>query len=394
MNRPFTKNAVLLALSGIANVSIASVGIYPTGYGTQAQGMGGAGIAVGESALAPAGNPAGIAFSGDRLDVGTGLFITNDGAQQDGKSYPAKTGIAPLPEFGYVKALSPSFVVGVASWAAGAAVNYGYPYGEIPGNSKTYSQAIFAHVAPTIAYRFGANGDNAIAISAVGAMSTISVGGIEAQTGLPNQGRDWKPGYGIKVGWLSRLTPQVSVGAFYASKIYYQPWSKYSHIFADGGRFQEPEQYGAGIALRPTQKLLLAFDWIRFNFRNTRGLGNPLNFSAAPGAINGSGTGFANINAYRFGVQYAMTDRLTLRAGFEMANQLLTSDNTALTFIIPATVNRTYTIGATYHFANKSDLSLAYGVSPRVQVNGTGMSAGTNPYMRVNFISVGYSRKF
>lgn len=390
--------SLAIAISaGISNVGFASTGIYATGYGTREQGMGGVSIATGESALAPAENPAGIAFSGDRLDVGLGLFVINGGSESNGVSYHAKTAVTPMPEFGYVKSLSPSLVFGVASWAAGASmnyINYGTSYGGIPGNSKTFSQGVFVHVAPTVAYRFGSEKNHALSVSFVGALSTIVVEGVEAQTGLPNQGRNWTPGYGFKIGWMSQFTSQLSMGAFYASEVKYQPWGKYSHIFPDGGRFAEPEQYGIGFGFRPTPKWLLGFDWIRFNYGKTRVFGNQLNFAVPLGNIDASGFGFANINAYRFGVQYDLTDRLTVRGGFEMTDQLVTSPNTAFTFLVPTTLKRTYTMGATYHLDKQSELSFTGAVSPRVQVIGTGVSTGTNPFAQNSFFAFSYTRKF
>ncbi|WP_175972094.1 OmpP1/FadL family transporter [Burkholderia sp. BCC0322] len=387
--------SLVLALSvGVVNVCVASTGIYTTGYGTREQGMGGVGVAAGESALAPAGNPAGIAFSGDRLEIGGGLFVIHGGAQENGTTYSAQTGITPMPEFGYVKSLSQSLVFGVASWAAGAAMSYRTPYGPFPQNSNTSSEAILMHVAPTVAYRFGAEMNHALALSLVGALSTVNVKGVETQTGLPNQGRNWTPGYGFKIGWMSQITSQISMGAFYASKIRYTPWYKYDHILADGGRFEEPVQYGVGIAFRPTPKWLIGFDWIRFNYGGTHMLGNPIDFSEPLGAVNGSGFGLTNVNAYRVGVQYDVTDKLTLRGGFEITNQPVTPANTAFTFLAPVTPNRTYTVGATYCVSKQSELSFAYSVSPRVQINGTGLSAGTNSFGQNNSVAFAYTKKF
>lgn len=386
---------VVMAVSaGTSSVSLASTGIYTTGYGTREQGMGGAGIATGESALAPAVNPAGIAFSGDRLDVGGDLLIIHAGAQDNGVPYNAKTALVPMPEFGYVQSLSPSFVFGVASWASGSQVSYGTPFGSVPGNSNTYAQGVFVHVAPTVAYRFGAGKNHAIAFSVVGALSTINAEGIEAQTQQPNQGRQWTPGYGFKIGWMSQITSQLSMGAFYASKIRYAPWDKYSNIFADGGRMEEPEQYGVGIAFRPTPRWLLGFDWVRFNYSNTHVLGNPVTFAVPLGNVNGAGLGYRNVNAYRFGLQYGLTDRLTIRGGFEIADEPLTAPNTGFTFLVPATAKRTYTMGGTYRIGKDSELSFSWAISPRVQVNGTGLSTGVNPYSQNNVISCSYTKKF
>ncbi|HWK63246.1 MAG TPA: outer membrane protein transport protein [Eoetvoesiella sp.] len=396
LGKPVASICVAMAISaGMADVCWAGTGLYTTGYGTREQGMGGVGIATGESGLAPAVNPAGIAFSGDRLDIGGGLLIINAGSTSNGTTYAGKTGFVPLPEFGYVHSLSPSLVFGVASWTSGAQIDYGTPFGSIPGNSDTSAQAIFLHVAPTAAYRFGLGGqkNNAISLALVGALSTLDAKGIEAQTSQSNQGRAWAPGYGFKVGWMSQITSQFALGAFYSSKISYSSWSRYSKIFADGARFEEPEQYGIGVAFRPTPKWLLGFDWIRFNYGDTHVLGNPVTFAEPLGSPNGAGQGFNNINAYRFGVQYDLTDRITVRGGFEYTDQLMSSDNTGFGFLVPVPANRTYTLGGTYKIDKSSALSFSWAISPRVQVTGTGISTGANPYAQDNVISFSYTKR-
>ncbi|WP_026433912.1 OmpP1/FadL family transporter [Paracidovorax oryzae] len=389
-----TPISLAIIFSGTMASAFAETGTNATGYGSREQGMGGVGIAVGESALAPATNPAGIAFAGERLDIGSGIYFIRAGSEFQGQDYKTKLGLAVLPEFGYIKDLSPAIAVGVASWSGGAGVTYREAFGGVRGNSQTRAQTVFLHVAPTIAYRFGEHNRNALSVALVGAVSTISVKGVEAQTGQSNRGRDWSQGYGVRLGWMSRFTDQFSAGAFYASKVRYGAWDRYSQILADGARFEEPESYGVGVAFRPNTKWLIGLDWNRFNYAKTRSLGNPLNLTVPLGSENGSGFGFRNIDAYRFGVQYEFSDRWIIRGGFEVANQLLTPANTAFTFLVPLTPNRTYTLGGTYRMSRTEEVSFAYALSPRVQVVGSGPSQGTNPYGLAHYAALTYTRKF
>ena len=102
--------AVTLAAPGVA---LATNGYFSHGYGIKAKGMAGVSIALPQDALAAANNPAGMAFVGDRLDVGVDWFrpirdselapnvmppITGDFDGSDKKNFF-------VPEFGYNKML-------------------------------------------------------------------------------------------------------------------------------------------------------------------------------------------------------------------------------------------------------------------------------------------------
>ena len=79
--------------------------LFSHGYGVKAQGMGGVGIALPQDALAAATNPAGMAWVGNRLDVGLNWFqpdrsaeITGSGAGANG-TYDGN-GTSELPDPG------------------------------------------------------------------------------------------------------------------------------------------------------------------------------------------------------------------------------------------------------------------------------------------------------
>jgi len=372
----------------------ATTGLYATGYGTREQGMGGATIAVGQSAMAAATNPAGMAFVGDRLDLGLGVIVSSAGTYYNGKDYSADLGVAPLPEFGYNSVVSDAVTWGLTSWSSGGVVSYDRAYGDIPGNSDTYAQGVFVHVAPTITYKFGGGYKHALAFSLVGALATFKINGVEAQSQQDNPDRDWKPGYGYKIGWMSQFTSQFSMGAFYASKVRYRPFTNHSTMLPDSGRFEEPEHYGVGFSLRPSKDWLVALDWLRYNYANTRILGNDVDFSAPLGSPDGPGFGLTNINVYRLGVEYKFNDRLKLRTGFEYSQEPLQTKNTAFNFLLPVTSTRTYTLGASYQTSKDSEVSLAYAFSPEKRVRGEGLSAGVDPHAELHYFALSYSKTF
>jgi len=59
----------------------ATTGYFQHGYGIKAKAMGGVGIALPQDALAAASNPAGIAWIGNRIDVGADWFTPDRGAE-------------------------------------------------------------------------------------------------------------------------------------------------------------------------------------------------------------------------------------------------------------------------------------------------------------------------
>lgn len=372
----------------------ATTGTYATGYGTREQGMGGATIAVGQSTMAAATNPAGMAFVGNRFDIGIGVIVASVGAYDNGKDYAARTGVIPLPEFGYSAVVSDAVTWGLTAWSSGGGISYKKAFGDVPGNSDSYDQVVFMHLAPTVTYKFGDDYQHAVAFSLVGALSTFKISGVEAQTQQKSPDRDWSPGYGYKIGWLSQFTPAFSMGAFYSSKIRYQPWSNNATILPDGARYEEAEQYGVGFALKPDRNWLLALDWVRFNYANTRVLGNDVNYAIPLGSPNGPGFGLANINVYRFGVEYQFNERLKLRTGFEYSQEPLQPKNTAFNFLLPVTATRTYTLGASYKVSQNTEVSLAYALSPEKRVAGEGVSEGVDPYSKMNYFALSYSKTF
>jgi hypothetical protein len=73
-----SKSATRIAVLGLtalaATSTHATVGYFDYGYGVQAKGIGGAGVAFPQDALAPASNPAGAAFLDNRFDAGLTYF--------------------------------------------------------------------------------------------------------------------------------------------------------------------------------------------------------------------------------------------------------------------------------------------------------------------------------
>jgi len=76
MSRGIEKSLIALTVSGvlIAPSAFATNGYFAHGYSTKEKGLAGAGVAYSQDAMSVANNPAGIAFMGERMDIGAALF--------------------------------------------------------------------------------------------------------------------------------------------------------------------------------------------------------------------------------------------------------------------------------------------------------------------------------
>ncbi len=77
-------SVTLVLVLWCANIAQATNGYFSHGYGLKAKGMAGATTAVPQDAMIAASNPAGMAFVGDRFDVGLDWFSPKRSAERTG----------------------------------------------------------------------------------------------------------------------------------------------------------------------------------------------------------------------------------------------------------------------------------------------------------------------
>lgn len=374
----------VLAVAGLTvpGVALATNGYFSHGYGMKAKGMAGVGIALPQDAMAAATNPAGMAFVGDRLDVGVDWFRPIRGADIVGSAAPgvnndyngSDTKNFIVPEFGYNKMLGWNMALGVSVYGNGG-MNSGYNNGIPLFNAGTGSSSgidmMQLFIAPTFAYKI--TKDHSVGISlnlayqrfkAYGLQSFTAPGFSVSPTDITNNGYDSSTGWGIKIGYTGNLTDAVTVGATYQSRTWMSKFSDYKGLFAEHGDFDVPENYGVGIAVKATPKLTVAADIQRINYGDVESVGNKVDcfFAGACqlGAGNGPGFGWRNMTVFKLGVSYAWSEKLTLRAGVSTTNQPVPSSQTLFNILAPGVVENHLTLGATWAVSPSSELSLAY----------------------------------
>jgi len=87
-----------------------------------------------------------------------------------------------------------------------------------------------------------------------------------APAALSNNHTDHAYAYGVRIGYLGQITPDLSVGAFWQSKTYSGRFKKYAGLFAGQGSFDAPSSYGIGASYHLTDTLDAALDVERIEY--------------------------------------------------------------------------------------------------------------------------------
>jgi len=385
---------ILLAAATAAALApcaaLATTGYFAHGYGIKAKATGGVGIALPQDALAAASNPAGMAWVGNRADLGLEWFMPDRGAEITGNAFPGVNGTYDgngtssflIPEFGYNHMLNPNLSLGVAVYGNGG-MNTTYdasPFAGFGGTSPAGVDLMQLFIAPTLAWK---SGNHSFGASLNLAYQRFKADGLQPFTGMSssstnvtNNGYDDSTGYGVRLGWMGQVSPTVMLGATYQTKTSMSKFEKYSGLFANQGEFDIPENYGVGIAWKATPALTIASDIVQIQYADVAAVGNPVDClfqgACALGSTNGPGFGWQNTTVYKLGVTYELNPNVTLRGGFVTLKQPIPQSQTFFNVLAPGVVENHVTLGATWKMGGNGELTVMYMHAFETKVNGSG----------------------
>lgn len=347
----------------VAAQASATNGYFSHGYGSKAEGIAGVAVALPQDALAAASNPAGTAAVGERADLGLTVFLPRRSAAIVGNAFGADAAYEGngkssffIPDFGWTKALSPATAAGIAVYGNGG-MNTDYsanPYARFGASGSAGVNLEQLFITPSIAHKLDER--NTLGVAANIAYQRFSAKGIalfgafsSASSNVSDRGTDTSTGVGVRVGWLGQLTPNLSVGATWASAIRGK-FSQYRGLFADGGRFDVPENLAVGVAARLSERLTLAADVRHIRYSRVAAVGNSAAslFAGQPlGSNNGPGFGWRDQTVFKLGAQYDLQEGVTLRGGLSTANQVVPASETFFNILAPGVVTRHASLGFT-----------------------------------------------
>ncbi len=380
----FTRVFTFMALAGLAGSAFATNGYFSHGYGMKAKGMGGAATASHDDAFFGANNPAAAAFAGNRIDLGADLFspireTSNAGDFGTPVTSESDSEYFLIPEFGYNRMVNSNLALGVTVYGNGG-MNTDYPAlggalgttNILGGTGSLGVDLMQLIIAPTAAYKVAPN--HSIGISPLIGYQRFAATGIQpftaysaSPTKVTENGHDDAFGYGVRIGYMGKITPTITIGAAYASKIDFEEFSEYAGLFAEQGDFDIPENYNLGVAWQATPAVKLALDYQRINYNDVAAVGNPVSnllvLGQPLGSANGPGFGWDNVDVWKLGVEYKYSQKLILRAGYSHNdNPIKGSDMGEVLFNIlaPAVIENHATLGFTYTLASGNEVTMSY----------------------------------
>jgi long-chain fatty acid transport protein len=270
-------------------------------------------------------------------------------------------------------------------------------------------------IAPTAAYKL--NADHSIGISPLIGYERFKAEGLQGflpssapfnadgTNATTNRDYDDAFGFGVRVGYMGKITPTVTIGAAYASKMNFKEFDKYRGLFAEQGDFDIPENYNLGVAWQATPQVKLALDYQRINYTGVNSVSNPV-FSSTGfqllGTDNGAGFGWSDMDVWKLGAEYKYSQKLTLRAGYSHSDSPIKGASLAqcgagsvdcsevvFNIIAPAVVEAHATLGFTYTLASGNELTMAYMHAFENKVSGADMFFGGTDTIKMSQDSLG-----
>ncbi|MFK5986898.1 MAG: outer membrane protein transport protein [Pseudomonadota bacterium] len=431
MKKNYVLSMAVTAAIALPSVVMATNGMMPMGLGSKAKGMAGAGLALPQDATAAASNPAGMAFVGDRIDFGLEFFMPDREASMSGNFAPVpdatgnptffstdfngdgnNNSIFYIPEGGFNTMINDRMSFGVSVVGVGG-MNTNYDsvpmFNGAAGPNQTGINLEQLKIIPTLAYKFNSN--HAVGIGIELGYQQFKAYGLQGFTGqntaaipgfpagsfydqqfsaypdnLTNKGIEDSYGIGVSLGWTGKVTNELTLAATYHSKTKMGKLDDYKGLFRDGGSLDMPAWYGLGLAFDVSPKMTIAFDWVHTDYGSVDSISTPYNsgnfgtdmFQPANllGTANGSGFGWDDVDTFKLGGQYEVSNAFTVRAGYSYSTNPIDSSQTLLNVLAPAVIKHHVSIGGTWVLENKSEITMFYYHAFNNKVEGDTLPAG------------------
>jgi len=341
MRKVVNKSLLAIAVSSIlvSPAVNATNGYFSHGYSTKEKGLAGAGTAYSQDSMAAATNPAGMAFVGERMDIGVSLFspsprgYTVTGAppapvgtavfgspvtptNPSGCSFQLSNGacappfsVSPgsvdsendfflIPHFGYNWQLQNDSTAGVSVYGNGG-MDTQYKSGSavLPAPTSpvlpltlldgTYGNGTagveLEQLFINISFSKKINSKHALGASLILAGQRFSAQGLNNfgqfsldPANLSTNQHSYSYGAGLKVGYQGEVSDGVRLGVSYQSKVSMSEFDEYKGLFAEGGDFDIPSTYNVGVSFDVGSSGIIVADLQRIMYSDVAAISNPI----------------------------------------------------------------------------------------------------------------------
>ncbi len=367
----FQRILLLMAIIGFTNASVlATDGYFSTGYGTINKSLAGAGIAYYQASLIN-GNPAGVVHLGKKYHIGVALFnpnrsflitgepsgaagplsLSSGGLESDSKYFV-------IPSFGANWMITDNSSFSIALFGNGG-MNTDYPingfFDPTPGETGVDLAQLFSNLTYSIKISDG----HSLGITATLGYQYFEANGLDAfgtygfsndPENLSGNGASNSFGYGVKVGYLGKITETLSIGATYQSKVYMTEFEEYAGLFAEQGDFDIPSSWTVGLSWDVNDEFTVMADYKRINYTDVKSVSNPM---LGPeglagfrlGLASGPGFGWQDINIVKAGFAYSGFDTWIFRAGGSFGDNPIGEDDVLFNILAPGVITTQVSAG-------------------------------------------------
>jgi long-chain fatty acid transport protein len=407
---------VSVFLLSVASIASATNGYFTHGYSIKNKALAGAGVALPLDSLAASMNPAGMVSVGTRIDIGLTVFNPNrEYTVQGNPSPPPAFGLTPgtvesdsewflIPAMGFNKMMNDNNSLGISIFGNGG-MNTDYDKKTFYGSSPTGVDLMQLFVAPTYAVRL--HPKHAVGISPILAYQSFEAQGLEAFQGfsnspskLTNNGHDESFGYGVRIGYLGEILPNLFLGASYQTKIFMDEFDDYKGLFAEQGDFDIPSNWTVGLAYKATPALTFVADVQTIYYSEVDSISNPLLnnlFRSKLGRDNGAGFGWDDMTVFKCGVQWQSSEDWIWRGGFSYGEQPIPDSEVLFNILAPAVIEYHATLGVTKKIGKNHEMDFTIMRAFPEEISGPNP---LDPQQTIKLkmdqweFSVGYSYKF
>lgn len=372
----FLAALVALALPGAAG---ATNGMQVIGHGPVVRSMGGATVGLPLDASAVLTNPAGMSQLGGRIDFGVTYFVPSSeyravdltpfGGGNTG-TLSSDTGASPMPAFGLIVPINKQLNFGLGAYGiAGMGVDYPSAlYGNV-----TYTSFQMMKFAPGLSYKINNIFSVGAALNLDYATLNFDAGRSQTTGAIVAHDSNSQFGYGFQFGLLVKPVSWFQVGLAYVSRQTFGDFTFNTPYGEDRMDLDLPQNVVLGLGFMPTARLKIAADLKWINWKSTMGENKPA------WNKNSSGSGAWNTNwddqwVFAIGAEYALTNWVRLRAGFNYAKNPLPSSRAFEAIAFPAIVESHYTLGVGFTLNPNLELNLGAMYAPKVSMTGANLA--------------------
>ncbi len=340
----------ILPISLLNASAFATNGLFPAGNGVVAHGAGGAGIANASEAMSLVDNPALLSQLGNQIGGNLHIYYPKLSANLGTGYVDSEIDQTLTPQMAASYQLNEEWTTGVAVTVLGGAGS-DYPADLVGDRAGIKAGGII--LSPSVSYQIRPN--TRLGASLQYAYEQVESDGFSPLVGGFGNNKGDTTGYGFKLGLHQAVTPDLTFGLTYQSKIdvgeiddHCSGDGLFTLYKASGGdcSLDMPEIFGAGARYQVTPELTTLVDIQYILWESVDVIKDVF--------------GWENRYVYKLGGEYKLNPLLTLRAGFNHSKAPQAKDRIADNVFAGAIVENHYTLGMSYQSQQNLSFSWYY----------------------------------